>query len=60
MTVSTGTQLDSTAAALKDGAAKLADVLKQHAALKAELETAAADAEAGGLGDFAERQGSNL
>jgi len=54
MTTSTGTQLDSAATALKSGAAKLAEVLKQHAALKAELETAAADAEAGGLADFAE------
>ena len=54
MTVSSTTQLDATATALKNGAAKLAELLKQHAALKSELETAATEADAGGLPDFAE------
>lgn len=54
MNVPPGTQLDSAAAALKGGAAKLAELLKQSAALRAELETAATDAEAGGLANFAD------
>jgi hypothetical protein len=54
MTVSTGTKIDATAVALKDGATKLADLLSRHATLKAELEASAADADAAGLPDFAE------
>ena len=54
MNHSTATQLDSIASALKEGAGKLADLLKQQAALKTELEIVAADADATGLADFAE------
>jgi hypothetical protein len=54
MTVPNATQLESVAAALKKGAGKLADLLKQQAELKVELEAAANDAEATGLADFAD------
>jgi DNA-binding protein H-NS len=46
------TQLDSIALALKEGAGKLADLLRQQATLRAELESAATDAEMAGFSDF--------
>ena len=54
MTVPNATQLETVATALKKGANKLADLLKQQAELKTELEAAANDAEATGLCDFAD------
>jgi hypothetical protein len=53
MTVSSTNQLDSLAAALKERAAELADLLKQQAALKAKLDDAANDAVAAGAAYFA-------
>lgn len=54
MTISTGTQLDAVTVALKDAAAKLADIFTQQAELKIELQAAANDADASGLTRFAE------
>ncbi len=56
MTVSTPTasKLDLIAAGLKENAGKLADVLREHAALKLELESAASEADAAGFAEFAQ------
>jgi hypothetical protein len=47
-------QFDVTAASLADAATRLAQLFKLAATLKADLAAAAADADAAGLGDFAE------
>ena len=52
--MTTPTGLDLLTAHLKEAAAKFADALRQHASLRAELESAAGEAEAAGFADFAE------
>ena len=53
--MSTATEnLDTIVASYKEGAAKLADHLRQQAALKTELQRSASEAEAAGFQDFAE------
>ena len=53
-TTSTATKLDSIAAAFKEAAGRLADLLRQQAVLKSDLEKAATEADAEGLADFAQ------
>ena len=52
--MTTAPDIDTIVVSYKEGAAKLADHLRQQAALKTELQRSASEAEATGFQDFAE------